>query len=132
MSQIGGQLLGRHKLAPTISPNKTWEGFFIGLFFSIFSMWYIDDYINYILIEDKKFSVIFYSIICVLALMGDLFFSKLKRLSKIKDYGNYIPGHGGLLDRVDSLIFTYSIVFYIYFLIFIVLLCTSDGQFLTF
>lgn len=129
MSQIGGQVFGKHKLSPKISPNKTWEGFFTGLIFSVVSMLILDNVNDYVFIKSQYFKPIFYSMICSLALIGDLFFSKLKRLSNIKDFGNYIPGHGGLLDRIDSLIFTNAIVFYIYFIIFIVLLCTSDGLF---
>lgn len=104
MSQIGGQLLGMHKLSPKISPNKTWEGFFTGLIISLISMWFIDHHNDFIFIKNRYFSLFFYGLICVLALIGDLFFSKIKRISNIKDYGDYIPGHGGLLDRVDSLI----------------------------
>ena len=101
-----GLRFGRHKLAPVISPNKTIEGVLGGVAFSLVSV------VVYALILDfaLQFRVnygtaIFYGLLGSLAgVVGDLCFSVVKRQTGIKDYGNLIPGHGGFLDRFDSLV----------------------------
>lgn len=106
----GGMWLGKHRLAPTISPHKTWEGFIVGLFSCcvvFFSMTLYG--------QEKCFivqGILFSFVISVASLLGDLFESWLKRRARVKDVGSLIPGHGGLLDRLDSLLFA-VIVFYI-------------------
>ncbi len=101
---IGGNLIGSHKLIPSISPNKTIEGTIVGLIVGtlIASTYYyitINDTINVIyLIGCTLF-------LSVLGQLGDLVFSTIKRYFGKKDYSNLIPGHGGILDRFDSLIF---------------------------
>jgi len=99
-----GKLIGRHKMCPSVSPNKTWEGLVGGLFFSTFvsTVFYITmfDYTGNLLL--LIILVIFLSICGVL---GDLVFSSIKRHYGIKDYGNIMPGHGGVLDRLDSILF---------------------------
>jgi phosphatidate cytidylyltransferase len=106
-----GKKFGRHKLAPTISPNKTWEGLgggigcamVIGLFFS-----------PYIHLPHSVFSTLIACLfIAVLAQIGDLFKSWIKRLAGVKDSGTLIPGHGGLLDRLDGYIFTAPVLAFI-------------------
>ncbi|AOP33121.1 hypothetical protein A0128_04155 [Leptospira tipperaryensis] len=101
-SQLTGQSLGKTKMAPQISPNKTWEGFAGGILFTalfgIFFFWVIGK--NVIESLPLTFGI------AILGLSGDLSASWLKRKAKIKDYSNLLPGHGGILDRFDSLIFT--------------------------
>ncbi len=98
---------GRHKLAPNISPKKSVEGLFGGILFAVIGM------LVYCLIMDFAFDAnvnylyaITYGIVGALTgTFGDLSFSAVKRQASIKDYGNLIPGHGGVLDRFDSVIF---------------------------
>ena len=98
----GGRLLGRHKLAPTTSPGKTWEGFVFGTLATIF--------VSFVILYKQHFLTIGQSIalgglLAVVASLGDLFESLLKRDMKVKDTGNLLGGHGGMLDRIDALLF---------------------------
>ena len=101
-----GLRLGRHKLAPVVSPNKTIEGVLGGGVFALAGV------LIYALILDLalKFRVnygaaILYALLgSGVGVMGDLCFSVVKRQTGIKDYGNMLPGHGGFLDRFDSLV----------------------------
>ena len=103
---FGGLYFGRQKLAPVISPNKTVEGAIGGVIAATLGM------LLYMFIVDVAFGftvnylvVILYGIICSAAgVFGDLCFSVIKRQAGIKDYGNLIPGHGGILDRFDSMV----------------------------
>ena len=101
-----GKFLGKHKLAPTISPKKTVEGFVGGIAGSVFGMLIFG--LVLVLFFDQKvnfFYGIFYGVLGSLAsVLGDLTFSVIKRQTGIKDYGKIIPGHGGILDRFDSVI----------------------------
>jgi phosphatidate cytidylyltransferase len=99
-SQISGQLAGRIKLVPSISPGKTYEGFAGGLFFAAITAILIKDLPG---LSDIKalLSGIF---IALFALAGDLMASFYKRKFDVKDFSKLIPGHGGILDRFDSLI----------------------------
>ena len=102
-SYIVGNLFGYHLIAPTISPSKTWEGFFGGL---VITMLVFMGLIAYFHISMPWYIFIGLScIICTLAFLGDLFESWLKRKAGIKDSGSLLPGHGGLLDRFDSILF---------------------------
>lgn len=96
-----GKLYGKHKLAPAVSPGKTLEGFLGGLFTSLI----ICICVNYSHFFDISFYNLFISsILAILAsVLGDLTESMFKREAKIKDSGHLIPGHGGILDRIDSL-----------------------------
>ena len=101
---LTGLLIGKHKMIESVSPKKTWEGSIggtiMGVFVStVFYLTIIDPYINII-----KISLVglFLSII---AQFGDLVFSSIKRYFGKKDFSNLIPGHGGVLDRLDSIIF---------------------------
>jgi phosphatidate cytidylyltransferase len=107
-----GSLIGKHKCAPNISPNKTFEGCIGGaLVGSIIATIF---YLNVIgSVSILKLIIISVSL-SIMGQLGDLVFSKIKRENKIKDYSNLIPGHGGILDRIDSLIFvvlSYIILF---------------------
>lgn len=103
-----GRACGKHKLAPTISPNKTVEGAIGGIVSAIIGV-----VIYGIIIKYTADVEINYLLIALLGLLGsiagqigDLTFSYIKRKFGIKDYGNLLPGHGGVLDRFDSMIFT--------------------------
>lgn len=108
MAYISGSLFGRHKIAANISPLKSWEGFIGGTVFAI-----IVGIINAVLFQ--RISMFNWIVITLLTVVfgtiGDFFQSKLKREIGIKDSGNILPGHGGLLDRLDSLLFAIPIVF---------------------
>ena len=109
-----GSTIGRHKMAPRISPNKSWEGFYGGLVGAV-GVWCVGAALH---IGGLTFPI---AIACgllegVAAVMGDLFESRLKRGVGVKDSGNLLPGHGGLLDRTDSLLFG-SVVAYVFFVL---------------
>ncbi|MFC1842211.1 phosphatidate cytidylyltransferase [Candidatus Dependentiae bacterium] len=107
---IFGSLFGKHKLAPRISPKKSWEGFFGGYLLTLLTLSII------LFVENAKMAVpfilIFALIISIVATAGDLFESLLKRRAGIKDTGAILPGHGGFLDRIDS----YLAVSFVFFL----------------
>lgn len=97
-----GKLIGQHKCCPKISPNKTWEGSIGGSIVAtcIATIFYVK------LIDSSLIRVLCFTLfLSIVGQLGDLFFSKIKRENKIKDFSNLIPGHGGVLDRIDSLIF---------------------------
>ena len=102
---IGGNLIGKDKLIESISPNKTIQGMIIGTFMGTFigSIYYhtiVDP------IFDKVKLVLICAFLSLLGQFGDLVFSAIKRYFGKKDFSNLIPGHGGILDRLDSIIFT--------------------------
>jgi phosphatidate cytidylyltransferase len=103
-----GVLFGKHKMAPVISPKKSWEGFFGGIVVAIAGMMlygvaaeqFGGKEVNYLL-------ALLYGLLGALGgVFGDLSMSVIKRQVGIKDYGNLIPGHGGILDRFDSVLIT--------------------------
>lgn len=99
---LTGSLFGRHHMAPHVSPHKTWEGFIGGILGSMISISVFACFVTQISLVHWAF---FGLIVSVLGTMGDLSESLLKREIGIKDSGNIIPGHGGLLDRFDSMLF---------------------------
>ena len=107
-----GKYFGRIKLAKLISPNKTWEGLIGGLLaITLLSI----PLSKYLLINSFVF-ISFSIAIGLLSVVGDLTFSMLKRNANIKDSGNILPGHGGILDRIDSILssaplFTLGLIF---------------------
>lgn len=116
-----GRLFGKHKLSPVISPNKSIEGSIggvlgsalIGIIFGLIMTYYTGKSENLIII----FAVIG-GMGSIISQIGDLAASGIKRNYDIKDYGNLIPGHGGILDRYDSIIITSPIVYYLaYYLV---------------
>ncbi|MGL2993847.1 phosphatidate cytidylyltransferase [Flavobacterium sp. TSSA_36] len=115
---IIGKSFGKHKLFEKISPKKTIEGFLGGIAFAIFAGFLISK----LYIEPKpEFSqqsiVIWTSIALIVGVMGtigDLIESKFKRIAEVKDSGSIMPGHGGILDRLDSVIFVAPIIFLFY------------------
>ena len=101
-AMLSGKVFGKHKMCPTLSPHKTWEGFVGGLFGGLLSGLLIYKF----LIGTLTVRVIITTIILSLVgQMGDLVMSKIKRENEIKDFSNIMPGHGGILDRLDSIIF---------------------------
>lgn len=115
---IVGKSIGKHKLLEKISPKKTIEGFFGGMVFSVLagfliSKYYFDPNPNYF-----NTSVLIWTvsavIISVFSTLGDLIESKFKRIAGVKDSGKIMPGHGGILDRLDSIIFVAPFVFLFY------------------
>ena len=99
---LAGRIIGGPKLAPKISPQKTWAGFAGGLFLAA-----VLGYIVVLLLgaQPAGASVIFAVLLSAVAQMGDLFKSFFKRRAGVKDSGSLIPGHGGILDRIDGLAF---------------------------
>lgn len=100
---FAGRTFGRRKLAPRVSPNKTWEGVAGGLagslLFALLAGWWL----GWTGPRLGAFAVL--AVACAaLSIVGDLFISLLKRQQGVKDTGNLFPGHGGLLDRIDSLL----------------------------
>jgi phosphatidate cytidylyltransferase len=115
---IVGKSIGKHKLFEKISPKKTIEGFFGGLIFAIFAGYLIS---IYLIKPSAQFSdksiliwVIIAAIVGVIGTIGDLIESKFKRIAGVKDSGKIMPGHGGVLDRLDSVIFVAPFIFLFY------------------
>lgn len=111
---LSGRFLGKHKLFERISPKKTWEGTIGGMFFSVLAGIGISLYSK----DEIIFWIISAILISIAAIIGDLFESMIKRQVGVKDSGNIMPGHGGILDRFDAAIFaapTFLIWCFIYF-----------------
>lgn len=108
-----GTFLGKHKLCPEISPKKTVEGFLGGIIADIVVMIIVS--VIYGLIADVHVNyiwLIFTAAVCsVVGVLGDLSASLIKRQRNIKDFGNIMPGHGGVMDRFDSVMFTVPVFF---------------------
>jgi phosphatidate cytidylyltransferase len=111
-----GVLFGKHKFAPKLSPKKSLEGCIGGIVgAALIGFLYataIGSYITQLQNPQLIFAIIG-AASSVISQIGDLAASAIKRNHNIKDYGNLIPGHGGILDRFDSIIFTAPIVFYL-------------------
>jgi phosphatidate cytidylyltransferase len=99
---LGGMAFGKHKMAPAISPGKSWEGAVSGILTAALG----GGMLAYFMEFPVRFSVAGGAALGILAELGDLVESSLKRFAKVKDSGTVIPGHGGVLDRFDSLLFT--------------------------
>ena len=106
---FAGRLIGRHKLAPALSPGKTWEGFVFGTLATVFVSFvtlYKQDFIS---IADSIFLGL---VVAVAGPLGDLFESGIKRDMQVKDSGRLLAGHGGVLDRLDAPLFAFVAAFY--------------------
>jgi phosphatidate cytidylyltransferase len=111
-----GRLFGKHKLAPKVSPGKTLEGMFGGLAMSALLAWLFSLYVP---LHISFNTLLICSVFAVLAsVLGDLTESMFKREAGIKDSGNLIPGHGGVLDRIDSLTAAIPVFACLVFLVF--------------
>lgn len=104
-----GRLFGRHKLAPRMSPKKTVEGLLGGLVFSALAAWAV----QYLWLGTVSVSsaVLLGVVLSLLGVLGDLFESMLKRAAGVKDSSALLPGHGGILDRLDSVLFSAPVLF---------------------
>jgi phosphatidate cytidylyltransferase len=106
-----GKNIGGPKLIPSISPNKTWSGLFGGMLSAA-----IIGALSTLMFEGSiLFFIITSILLSIIAQAGDFFESKIKRIFDVKDSGNIIPGHGGVLDRIDGLMFTSPLVLIIYY-----------------
>lgn len=106
-----GKSLGRHPLAPRISPNKTWEGAVGGLLLAVAAALALEQLLDLGL--SRWQTGLIGATVGIFSQLGDLFESKLKRISNVKEAGNIIPGHGGILDRLDSLLVSIPTVYYL-------------------
>ncbi|MEJ6588671.1 MAG: phosphatidate cytidylyltransferase [Crocinitomicaceae bacterium] len=113
---LSGNLIGKHKLYEKISPKKTWEGFVGGFIFTILMGYLLDTYLYEGMLYRAHFWLAAAVLISPASVIGDLFESGLKRKMNVKDSGNIMPGHGGILDRFDAILFALP-VFYIWDLI---------------
>jgi len=117
-TDVGGYFFGRILKGPKltkISPKKTYNGVIGGYFLSLVSFLIIINSSDYFNASIKYFLLIF--LISTVSQIGDIIISYFKRLSNIKDTGKIIPGHGGLLDRIDGMIFVFPIVYFINFFV---------------
>jgi len=109
-----GRFFGRHPAFPSLSPKKTIEGSVGGLLVTVLVVgWISIEFLNLSVPQ----AVIMGAAISIFSQSGDLFESILKRILDIKDLGRFLPGHGGMLDRIDSLLFTAPAVYYIFLLL---------------
>ncbi len=116
---IFGSKFGKHRLFPSVSPKKSWEGFFGGLatvlVFSIIVFFNLGSQGDFFCNMSEFLAVFLRAlVISVASTWGDLFESMLKRSAGVKDSGNIIPGHGGVLDRLDSFMFAAPVVLVIH------------------
>ncbi|MFV8322892.1 phosphatidate cytidylyltransferase [Flavobacterium sp. LB3P21] len=115
---IVGKSIGRTKLFEKISPKKTIEGFLGGILFAILAGYLISKYYIKANPEFSDRSILIWTSIAIIVgiagTIGDLIESKFKRIAGVKDSGNIMPGHGGILDRLDSVIFVAPIIFLFY------------------
>ena len=107
-----GKFFGKHKMAPKISPKKTWEGYAGGVVLTLVLSYFIEQYQP----ELRGNWMIVGFLVAIFAPLGDLVESQLKRNFGVKDSGNIIPGHGGILDRLDSFLICAPVV-YLYFIL---------------
>jgi len=113
MQFVWGKLFGKHKIIPKVSPNKTWEGF-IGGVISTTAIGYALGFLTPL----STWSLLLISfLIAAAGFIGDVVMSSIKRDIGVKDTGNAIPGHGGVLDRIDSLAYTAPVFFHLIYYI---------------
>lgn len=103
-----GSSFGKHKLLVRISPNKTWEGFLGGIIFTILGAYVLAHFFTTLSFVNW---LVFALIVSTFGVLGDLIESMFKRQAGVKDSSNIIPGHGGILDRMDSVIFSAPFIF---------------------
>lgn len=108
-----GKTFGRRKLAPSVSPNKTVEGLFGGIVAAVALLGVLSTFPYFDPLEFTD-AVLFAAVICVLAPLGDAAESVVKRAIGVKDMGSILPGHGGILDRTDALLFVVPAAYYLF------------------
>ena len=113
MQFIWGKLLGRHKILPKVSPNKTWEGFLGG----VISTTVIGYFLGFLTPLSAPNVILVSALLAIAGFSGDVVISAIKRDKGIKDMGNSIPGHGGVSDRIDSLSYTAPVFFHLVYYI---------------
>lgn len=117
LAYVSGRIFGKRPLLPSVSPKKTWEGFIGGLIGAVVVMlvilYFVGSFNTINAIAIAGISVL----ASILATLGDLFESKLKRSIDIKDSGNILPGHGGILDRIDAMLFVAPVLYVLLILI---------------
>lgn len=109
LQYLWGKTTGRHPIAPTVSPNKTWEGFVGGVLSATVLgglLWWVTPFPWWA-------AATFAFVACLLGFCGGLVMSAIKRDRGVKDFGALIPGHGGIMDRVDSLVFAAPVFFHL-------------------
>lgn len=109
LQYICGKLFGRHKVAPELSPSKTWEGLVGGVACATAlgaSLWWITPF-------TPREAALMAFVICMMGFLGGLVMSAIKRDRGVKDWGHMIEGHGGMLDRVDSIVFAAPVFFHL-------------------
>jgi phosphatidate cytidylyltransferase len=111
LAYAGGRLLGRHRMAPTTSPGKTWEGFVFGTIATVF-VTFVALYKDRDVYLSVGEAIALGAVIAVAAPLGDLFESMLKRDAGVKDTGRLLGGHGGMLDRLDAVLFAAPAAYY--------------------
>src|SRR6218665_91782 len=115
---IVGKSIGKHKLIEKISPKKTIEGFISGMVFCVIAGILISKFYIQAKPSHQSLSILIWTIsaviISIFSTLGDLIESKFKRIAGVKDSGNIMPGHGGILDRLDSIIFVAPFVYLFY------------------
>ncbi|UOU99105.1 phosphatidate cytidylyltransferase [Chryseobacterium daecheongense] len=109
---LAGKFFGKHKMAPKISPKKTWEGYGGGVILTLVLSYFVEQYQP----DLRGNWMVVGFLVATFAPLGDLVESQLKRTFGVKDSGNIIPGHGGILDRLDSFIICAPVV-YLYFIL---------------
>ena len=117
---FAGRICGRHKLAPSLSPKKTIEGAIGGIICAILLLYVVNLFLfayEFITVPFRIYEVIlFATVVAIIGIVGDLAESMLKRMVDVKDSGNILPGHGGILDRFDSIILSAPVVYYLFIL----------------
>ena len=108
MAYVFGSKFGKHKINKKISPNKSWEGCIAGATFAM-----VMGYLNSLIFKQPGVTdwLVISALVIIFGTLGDLFESRIKRRLKVKDSGTLLPGHGGLLDRFDSLLFVIPVVY---------------------
>lgn len=109
MQYVFGKTFGKHKIIPHVSPNKTWEGFFGGVLSSTIFSILLAPFLTPLSLGQSCFVGV---ILAIAGFLGDVTMSAVKRDIGVKDTGTLLPGHGGILDRLDSLIFTAPLFFH--------------------
>lgn len=105
---ISGTLFGRHRIAPGISPNKTWQGLLGGVTVSLLLSLALGHHLH---LSDARHLALYAVLLSLGGFSGDMLFSAAKRVLGVKDFSQLIPGHGGMLDRVDSLVVTAPLLY---------------------
>ena len=113
-----GSAIGKHKMAPKVSPNKSWEGAAAGLAGAIAGtavLWYLSRHVGMTALPDWPLWRYVHAgaLVSIVAQIGDLTESCLKRDAGVKDSGNFFPGHGGVLDRTDGFLFAAPVLYYL-------------------